>query len=73
MEYAAAAFAMAGTAFMALHLSQTSVVIAWVAWIGGSVFFCLWAAPRRAWGVFSLNVVYIALDLIGLARAMGFM
>lgn len=71
LEFAGAGLAMLGTFLMATGTLQNSNSLAWGVWLAGSALLCMWSVRRAAWGVFTMNLVYIAFDLYGLARALG--
>lgn len=68
LEYLASGFAILGTFLMASGMLSGGTAFAWVLWLLGSIGFCVWAAVNRAWGVLVLNLTYVALDIMGLAR-----
>jgi len=43
----------------------------WVMWSVGAGFGALWSVRVKAWWFLLLNVVYLAINIIGLARLLG--
>lgn len=71
LEFVGAGLAMFGTFLMATGVLRDGNALAWGVWLAGSALLCMWSVRRGAWGVFTMNLVYIAFDLYGLARALG--
>lgn len=67
LEIASVALSMPATMFLALFPTNTQAWM-WLMWAAGALFMLIWAARVRAWGVGSLNAVYLVLDLMGLFR-----
>ncbi|MDD5001061.1 MAG: hypothetical protein PHO55_08780 [Thiomonas arsenitoxydans] len=70
LEGASSALAIVATVALAWSPGQTHVWM-WVFWMVSALGLAAWSYRARAWGVLMLNLTYLGLDVMGLARLLG--
>ena len=66
LQYLASGAGAIGATLMAMRITQPRV--AYFIWIGSNLLFIPYCALTDQWGVLGLNVVYLAINVIGLIR-----
>jgi hypothetical protein len=70
LEAVSSVLAIVATVALAWSPGQTQSWM-WVFWMVSAAGLSIWSFRARAWGVLAMNLTYLGLDLMGLARLMG--